>query len=86
MLNWKELKKFRLKKPKQFNLKETKDMQQAQFLQTLAEEARLQAQISSTKVVPKSLERMANLIGNHTWKLLLVVSGIMSLLTEIWQR
>ncbi|MFH2118385.1 MAG: hypothetical protein ABII10_01465 [Candidatus Paceibacterota bacterium] len=61
-------------------------MQQAQFLQTLAQEAQLQARISSTKVVPKSLERVAGLVGKHTWKLLLVISGTMSLLTEVWQR
>jgi hypothetical protein len=60
-------------------------MKQAQFLQKLAAEAQLQAKISSTTVVPKRLEGAATLLGRHTWKVLIVFSGFMSLLVEIWR-
>ncbi|HEX9817325.1 MAG TPA: hypothetical protein VGA89_00295 [Patescibacteria group bacterium] len=59
-------------------------MKQAQFLAKLVEEARLQAQISSASIMPKRLAKVALIIGRHTWKVLLVVSGFLSLLTEVW--
>ncbi|HCR80954.1 MAG TPA: hypothetical protein DIV47_00510 [Candidatus Pacebacteria bacterium] len=58
-------------------------MKRNQFLTKLTQEAQLQAKIYSHTVVPKQLEPVASFIGNHTWKALLIISGLMALLQEV---
>ena len=62
-------------------------MQRTQFLEKLAQEAKLQAQIQASTVVPKRFESLASFVGNHTWKVLLILSGLLALAGEInkWQ-
>ena len=58
-------------------------MKRTQFIDKLSQEAQLQAKIQSHTVVPKRLELVASFIGNHTWKVLLILSGLMALLREV---
>lgn len=58
-------------------------MQQPRFLNKLAEEAQLQAQLQASAVVPKRLEFLASVIGAHTWKVLLILSGLLAGLVEV---
>lgn len=58
-------------------------MQQSYFLKKLEQEAQLQAKIQASAVVPKQLEPLASVVGRHTWKALLLVSGCVALLAEI---
>lgn len=62
-------------------------MQRAKFLDKLAQEAKLQAQIQAHTVVPKRFELLASFVGNHTWKVLLILSGLLAIAGEItrWQ-
>jgi hypothetical protein len=60
-------------------------MQQAEFLDKLVQEARLQAQIQASAVLPKRIETLASLVGEHAWKVLLVMSGLLAVAMEWWK-
>lgn len=54
-------------------------MQKNIFLQKLEQEAAVQAQIQTHKVMPKRLTGLANLVGRDTWRVLIVISGLWAL-------
>jgi hypothetical protein len=57
-------------------------MNRLQFLQKLEEEAALQEKIRTQSLLPEKLKPVTDVIGQHTWKVLLVLSGLMSLFAE----
>lgn len=58
-------------------------MREPTFLKKLAEEARLQAKIESSPIIPRRLEGVARYVNAHAWRVLVVVSGLLALLTEL---
>jgi hypothetical protein len=55
-------------------------MKKSLFLKKLEKEAELQAQLHSRSFIPKQLNSLASLIGSHTWKALLILSGLTALI------
>lgn len=58
-------------------------MQQQQFLAKLAEEAKLQAKIKKTKVIPANFESVAGFFASHVWQILLSLSFLLALIREV---
>lgn len=57
-------------------------MHRSQFLHKLEEEARFQAKLRAQPVLPENLKPLTDFITNHTWKVILVLSGLASLAAE----
>lgn len=57
-------------------------MKRSQFLQKLEEEAALQKKIRIQSVLPEKLKPVTDIIGQYTWKVLLVISGALALFAE----
>lgn len=55
------------------------------FLQRLQEEANLQARLEQHRLLPPQIDWLTSLIGNYSWQLLLVGSGITALALEVFK-
>jgi hypothetical protein len=53
------------------------------FLSKLEEEARLQAQLHTQRLIPAQLDWLTSLIGNYPWQFLLFFSGLTAVVLEV---
>ncbi len=55
-------------------------MRQQDFFQKLEQEAAYQARLGERRVLPERFDRLAIFVGRNTWKVLLVLSGLLAVL------
>lgn len=51
-----------------------------QFLKKLQEQAELQAQLSTTRILPEKADHMMTFVGNHPWQTLVVLATMSTVL------
>lgn len=54
-------------------------MKQKDFLQKLQQEAQLQAQLQSHRLLPQQLDGITSFIGRYSWQVIFVLSGLTAL-------
>lgn len=54
------------------------------FLEKLHEEARLQAKLQHTQLLPEQFGWIGSIIGRYPWQFLLITSGITAATLEVW--
>lgn len=58
-------------------------MSQANFLAKLQQEAEIQAQLQSHRLLPTQLDGLTSFIGRYSWQVILVLSGLSALVLGI---
>lgn len=58
-------------------------LSQQDFLTKLKAEAQSQAKLEKSRFLPPELDSVTSFIGRHPWQVLLVASGLTSLLLEL---
>ena len=58
-----------------------------EFIKRLQQEAAMQAKLEKQRLLPSSLDPLTSVIGRYAWQILVVLSGLTSLLLEVmkWQ-
>lgn len=60
-----------------------KNQKQSLFLEKLQEQARLQARLNTRRFLPQQLDLVTSFIGQYSWQVLLVLSGLTALAIEV---
>lgn len=59
------------------------ELSKLDFLSKLKHEAHAQAKLEKTRFIPAELDAVTSFIGKHSWQVLVISSGITSLLLEV---